>query len=142
MARYKPELVVETLNQHLQPGETLEHYAYGVKQPHFGLIVVLIALAILPGLIAVALLTKEYVIGLTDKRLIVLRVSGKIKVKEVSEYALEGLAPVKTSTGGLFTHIKISDQAQPFVAKFHRMGMKENRAHAMAIGDALAAAAG
>ena len=57
------------------------------------------------------------------------------------EYPLGRLPPAKTSTGVLFTHIKIEDAAKPFVAKFHRMGMSNNREHAMAIAAALGGAA-
>lgn len=46
---------------------------------------------------------------------------------------------VKTSTGTLFTHVKIDDAAKPFVAKFHCAGMPDNREHAMAIGATLGA---
>jgi hypothetical protein len=139
MARLKDEVATQALQAHLHPGERLLHWAYGVKQPNIGLMLLLFALAILPGAIAVALMTKEYLIGLTDGRLVVLRFSGaKVNVKEVTEYALQGLAPrVKASKGGLFTHIKIEDPQRPFVAKFHRLGMTNNRDHSQAIADAL-----
>ena len=96
-------------------------------------------IALTGGLVS-ALLTKEYVVGLTDRRLIVLRFKGKnVAVQEVLDYRLLGgpLPPVKASTGPVFTHIKIEDQAKPFVAKFHRMGMPGNREGAMAIAAAL-----
>jgi hypothetical protein len=51
---------------------------------------------------------------------------------------LNGQLPsVKASTGLVFTHIKIEDEAGPFVAKFHRIGMTGNREGAMAIAAAL-----
>lgn len=139
MARFSDPTVVQAAFQpYLEAGEQLRHWAYGVKQPNILLIAGLTLLAILPGLIAVALLTREYVVGLTDRRLIVLRFKGKaIKVEEVLEYSLAALPPVKSSTGGIFTHIAIDDPAKPFVAKFHRMGMKDNREQAMAIAAAL-----
>ncbi len=138
MARFKSEqMIIDAFKPHLQPGETLKHFAYGVKQPNIGLIILLIALAVLPGIIATALLTKEFVIGLTDKRFLVLRFSGKLNVKEVLEYDLGRLPGVKTSTGGLFTHIKIMSPDKPFVAKFHRMGMPKNRENSMAIAEVL-----
>ncbi len=140
MARFKDEPVRAALEAQLQPGEQLQYYAFGVKQPNMGLVILLLCLAILPGVIAVALLTKEYVIGLTDRRLIVLRVGGGVKVKEVSEYALGDLRGVKTSTGSLFTHIAIAGPV-PFSAKFHRMGMKTNREQAMAIAGVLSSKA-
>ena len=141
MAAYKDEKVIEALTGYLEPGETLKHYAFGVKQPHMALIILLMLLAILPGIIAVVLLTKNYLVGLTERRLIVLRVGGKATVKEVTEYALDGLAPAESRTGGLFTTIRIRDEARPFVAKFHRLGMTQNREQSTAIGEALMAAA-
>ena len=139
MARFKdPNVPAAAFQPYLEPGEQLRHWAFGVKQPNMLLILPLFALAILPGAIAVALLTKEYVVGLTDRRFIVLRFKGKkVEVQEVLEYPLSALPPVKASTGGLFTHIKIEDPAKPFVAKFHRMGMPGNREHGMAIEAAL-----
>ncbi len=138
MARFKSdEIITNAFQPHLAPGEQLKHWAYGVKQPPIFLIILLFLLAILPGAIAVALLTKEYVIGLTDRRLLVLRFSGKLNVKEMLEYNLASMTPCKTSTGGLFTHIEIMDPARPFIAKFHRLGMKQNREHAMAIAAAI-----
>jgi hypothetical protein len=139
MARFKdPNVVAAAFQPYLEPGEQLKHWAFGVKQPSMLLILPLFFLAILPGAIAVALLTKEYIVGLTDRRFIVLRFKGKkIDVQEVLEYPLSNLPPVKASTGGLFTHIKIEDPAKPFVAKFHRMGMPGNREHGQAIEAAL-----
>ncbi len=106
-----------------------------------GLIIGLLALCILPGVIAVALLTKNYFIGLTDRRLIVLQVKGiKPKdVKAVTEYSLSDLSSdnASTSTGSIFTHIEIKDEEKPFKAKFHRAFSKSNRPNAIAIGDAI-----
>jgi hypothetical protein len=140
MARFKdPNVPAAAFAPYLEPGEQLRHIAFGVKQPNLLLTLPLFALAILPGAIAVALLTKEYVVGLTDRRLIVLRFKGKnVQVQEVMDYRLNnGLPPVNASTGPVFTHIKVEDAAKPFVAKFHRMGMPGNREGAMAIAAAL-----
>jgi hypothetical protein len=140
MARFKdPNVPAAAFAPYLEPGEQLRHVAFGVKQPSLLMMLPLYALAILPGAIAAALLTKEYVVGLTDRRLIVLRFKGgKVNVQEVLDYRLGGhLLPVKSSTGPVFTHIKVEDPAKPFVAKFHRMGMPGNREGAMAIAAAL-----
>lgn len=142
MARYSDEKVLDAIKPYLHEGEEVRHYAYGIKQPHFALLVLLIALAILPGLIAVVLLTKEYIVALTDRRFIVLRVKGgKAVVQEVLEYDRSQMPAVEAKTGSIFTHIRIKDENRPFVAKFHRMGMKENRRHCMAIEAALGGAA-
>ena len=134
MARFKdPNVTAAAFRPYLEPGEQLRHVAYGVKQPN----VLLIALT---GGLITALLTKEYVIGLTDRRLIVLHFKGKdIRVQEVLDYRLDDgrRPPVKSSTGPVFTHIRVEDQAKPFVAKFHRMGMPGNREGATAIAAAL-----
>jgi hypothetical protein len=138
MARYKDEKVIEAITPYLHPGEVIQNFAYGVKQPNMGLIIALMMLAILPGAIAVALLTKEYIVALTNWRFLVLRVKGgKAAVQEVLEYDRARMPPVEAKTGGIFTHIKINDEARPFVAKFHRMGMKENRRHCQEIEAAL-----
>ncbi len=139
MARFKdPNVPAAAFKPYLEPGEQLKHWAYGVKQPNMLLMLPLFALAVLPGAIAVALLTKEYVVGLTDRRFIVLRFKGKnVEVKEIIDYPLSSLPPVKASTGALFTHIKILDPAKPFIAKFHRLGMPGNREHGMSIEAAL-----
>lgn len=133
----KDEEVCTALKPYLDEGETLEHWAFGVKQPNIVLMIFLFCLAILPGIIGVALLTKNYLVGLTQKRFIVVQFGGKFKVKEMTEYKLGKLNEVKTSIGGIFTHIKITDHEKPFVAKFHRMGMKDNREHSNAIAKTL-----
>lgn len=142
MARYKDLIVTELLGKQLHPGEQLYHWAYGVKQPPMGLIILLTLLAVVPGAIATALMTKEYIVGLTSHRVLILRVKGgKANVLEITEYDRRNLPPAKTSTGTLFTHIALADPARPFVAKFHRLGMTNNRDHAMGIAAALPQAA-
>ncbi len=141
MARFKDSNVpAAAFAPYLEPGEQLRHVAFGVKQPRPLLTLPLFALAVLPGAIAVALLAKEYVVGLTDRRLIVLYFKGgNVRVQEVLDYRLDsGQRPrVTASTGPVFTHIEIEDAAKPFAAKFHRMGMHGNREGAMAIAAAL-----
>jgi hypothetical protein len=126
------------LARELEPGETLRHWAYGVRQPPLVLIVLGFILGILPGVIIVAVMTKEYVVGLTDRRFIVLRFKGtQIDVLATQSWRRGALPPVETSTGSLFTHIKVADPAGWFVAKFHRLGTPDNRPQAMAIAEAL-----
>ncbi len=98
----------------------------------------LFLLAILPGAIAMALLTKEYLVGLTDRRVIVLRVKGgKAEVLEVTDYGLDETIALEAKTGKLFAHLTIEDEARPFQAKFHRMGAPENHEHVAEIVRAL-----
>jgi hypothetical protein len=133
MARFNDTNVPAAIQPHLQQGEKLKHWAFGVKQPNMGLIILLIAMAILPGVIAVALLTKNYIVALTERRVLVLRFKGKLNVVEVMEYPLQPRPKGSGSTGALFTHIRIDDPTKPFKAKFHRMGMPNNREQSQAI---------
>ena len=123
-------------NPYLEPGERLRYVAYGVKQPNVLLMLLLLVLFILPGLIGIPLLTKHYLVGLTDRRFIVLPFwgSGEVNSKAIFDYRLSSLPKVVASTGPIFTHIRILDPKKPFVAKFHRhpFGGK-NRGNAMAI---------
>jgi len=139
LARFNdPNFVAAAFQPYLQPGEQLKNIAFGVKQPSIWAMIPLFILAVVPGAIATALLTKEYIVGLTDRRVIVLRFkSSKIQVQEIMDYPLSGHAPVESSMGSVFAHIRINDPVKPFVAKFHRMGMNGNREQAMAIAAAL-----
>ncbi|MDT4896073.1 MAG: hypothetical protein QOH25_1150 [Acidobacteriota bacterium] len=139
MARFNDlNFVAAAFQPYLQPGEQIRNIAFGVKQPSIALMIPLFILAVLPGVIATAMLTKEYLVALTDRRVIVLRFKGsKIQVQEVSEYALHNHPPVQASSGSVFAHLRIDDPARPFIAKFHRMGMPGNREQAMAIAAAL-----
>lgn len=139
MARFTDEEVSATLQKQPAPGETLKRWAFGVKQPDFLLILLLLLIALLPGMIAVMLLTKNCLVGLTDRCFLVLRFSGRFNVEEVREYSRQQVPPVRTRTGALFTHIRIDSPDRPFVAKFHRMGMSNNREHSTAIAEALSA---
>jgi hypothetical protein len=129
----KDEEVCKVLETYLEEGETQDHWDFGVKQPNIFLVIFLFCLAILPGIIGTALLTKYYLVGLTKKRFIVVQFSGKLNPKEMTEYKLGQTGAVIRSIGGLFTHINIEDKEKQFVAKFHRMGMKNNRDHSNSI---------
>ena len=141
MARFKdPSFVRAAFEPYLQPGEQVRHVANAVRQPPIWLIVLLLLIGILPGVIAIAVMTKEYVVAVTDRRFIVLQFSGsKIRVQEERSWPLGAMPPVKVSTGGLFTHIRVEDPAKPFMAKIHRMGMPNQRDEALAIEGALTA---
>src|SRR5688572_10204492 len=128
MAKLDETTVPALFQSHLMPGETLQYFGYGVKQPPIWLIVLLVIPGVLPGVIAVALLTKHYVVGLTSQRFVALELKSmsNFAIKNILEYPLSALSQmkVKASTGPIFTHIKIDHPQKPFVAKFHRMGMK------------------
>lgn len=141
MPKLKDEQLQDALKQHLQEDENLLHWAFGVKQPNIFLIIGLLALFILPGIIAVQMLTKNFIVGLTNKRLIVLRVISitNANIKDKIEYNLNELKSMNviTSTGSIFTKIKIEDPVKPFAAKFHRAFSKDNREHSIAIAESV-----
>ncbi len=138
MAKLNDERMKNAFLTHLHEGETLQHWAFGVKQPSMLIIIPLIALAVLPGVIATAMLTKNYVIGVTDRRLIILQVKSisNADLKAITEYDLEEFskAPANVKTGALFTHITIDHPDKAFKAKFHRAFSKTNREQVVAIG--------
>jgi hypothetical protein len=135
MGKLNDSNVPAAFQPYLEPGEQLRHWAYGVKQPNILLMIPLFVLGVLPGVIATQMLTKNYIVALTDRRFIALQIAsmGNLNVKEIMEYRLNNMPMVEASTGPLFTHIKINDQQRPFVAKFHRMGMPNNRLHTQAM---------
>jgi hypothetical protein len=134
MARFNDTNVPAAVQPHLQSGEVLRHYAFGVKPPN-------LLVMILVGPLIAALMTKNYIVALTNKRLLVLRFSGKLNVKEVTDYPLDTRLSASGSVGMIFTKLRIEDSAKPFFAKFHRMGMPNNRMHSTAILEALTAPA-
>lgn len=135
MARFNDVAKVRAaFTPYLEQGEQLYGVAYGVKQPPIWAIILLLLVGILPGVIAIAVMTKEYIVAITDRRFVTLRFSGSsIKVKEVQAWHRTAMPPVRTSTGGLFTHIAIADPVKRFAAKFHRLGMPGQREEAMKI---------
>lgn len=136
------EMVRAAFSEYLKPGETVQQTAYGIQQPHLRLIIGLMLLCILPGLIAVAMLTKHYRVGLTNQRLIVLQTKNmkSLRVQSMLEYHLSDLQglDVNTSVGPIFTHIKIKGGAQAFAAKFHRGYSIANRTASQGIAQAVA----
>jgi len=130
---------------HLQSDEALATTAYGVKQPHILLIVFFMLLGILPGLIVVLVMTKYYRVGLTDRRLMIIKTGTMKSLHEKGriEFDLSDLkmAHVATSVGPIFVNIRITDHDRKFAAKFHRSYSKTNRLNAIAIAEALSAGA-
>ena len=131
---YKDEDMMPIFAPHLQPGEQLVNWAYGVKQPSIW--VIILCIATIGGVLLVAFLTKNYLVGLTSwGRFLVFQMSGKT-VKSATVYQVGQMQDVKTSTGPIFTHMKIAGPV-PWQAKFHRMGMKQNRQHSQAMAAAI-----
>jgi hypothetical protein len=122
---------------YLPTGEEVTHVAYGVKQPHIVLILLLVSAGVLPGLIAMMIMTRHYLIGQSASGITVLRIESMndLRVKEAMHFSAADLAAadVKTSSNALFTNISIVDRGRRFVAKFHKMYSADNRPHAEAI---------
>lgn len=146
MAKPNESQIKELFAPYLEPGEITLHAAYGVKQPNILLIIGLCSLGILPGLIAIALMTQHYYIALTARRLIVLQVNNfsAKKVKASQSFNRNELSSYQVSTkeGSLFNHIEIKRDGEEFKAKFHRAFSKNNRPNARAISRELQAAGG
>jgi hypothetical protein len=134
MARYQDSTVTGVLVRHLYPGEQLQYWAYGVRDLSYILRVLLnLSLAILPGMIIARLFRKEYLVGLTSHRMLILRVQGRwAYVQEITEYPRWYLPPARIS-GVIATSIRLYDPQRPFRAKFPGGGMPYNRQHAAAI---------
>lgn len=94
MAKLTDDKIKLAFEQYLQGEENLKYWAFGVKQPNIFLIVLLLALFILQGIIAVFWLTKNYLIALTDNNLLVLEVASisNANVKKHTEYSLSELS--------------------------------------------------
>ena len=118
-------------------GEEITHVAYGVKQPPFLLILLLVLFAVLPGLLVMMLMTRHYLIGQSASGITVLEIQGmtNLGVKQAIHFSNAELAgaEVKTSSNALFTNLKIIDGQRRFVAKFQKRYSKANRANAEAI---------
>ncbi len=134
MARLSDQQMKDAFKPFLEPGEDVAHVAIGVKQPN-------ILVIILTGTLGAIFLTRNYIIGLTQRRFLALQVQSltdpAVKASQAYDLASLKSAPAKCSTGPLFTHIAISDAAKPFVAKFHRAYSPTNRPNAMAIAQAI-----
>jgi hypothetical protein len=86
------------------------------------------------------LIRKDYIVGLTNKRLLIVRIKTPLfksignpqNQVDVTEYPLENLPPVKISTGRLRSLIKIDNPGNPFWARF-LSAIKGNRGQIEAI---------
>lgn len=94
MTKLTDDKIKLAFEQYLQGEENLKYWAFGVKQPNIFLIVLLLALFILQGIIAIFWLTKNYLIALTDNNLLVLEVASisNANVKKHTEYSLSELS--------------------------------------------------
>ena len=115
---------------HLEPGERLQHVAYGVRMP--GCIGSLL-LGIFGGG-AIMNAASHYLVGLTDRRLIVLKIENVgHAVKSVRAWPLDALPPGKVEKGWL----TIDDQPDPIRAFLHPAAVPDHDDAVPAIAAAL-----
>jgi hypothetical protein len=133
MAKITEAEVRKVLEPQLMPGESLERAAIGYTLPGAWIYFV--------GTIFMSLFQKWYAVGLTDRRLLLLRYSKRLQVREVSEYALEQISAVHVKTGPFNVIIKFSSPRGKLKLRFHRAHMAGNRDIAIAIAEALRRAA-
>jgi hypothetical protein len=136
----------QSVQPHLLLGEQVKHFGYGVEQPVLWLTVLLyVVLLGVPGYFVVGLLTRHYVLALTDARLLVVRVKGGLfeisfEPTEVKAYLFEELAalPIEAAVGSKTVRLQIGDPlAKPLIVRFHRAASPGNRTNTVAIATAL-----
>ena len=84
-----------------------------------------------------SLLMENFVIGLTNQRLIALLCKNHFQVKAVLEYELDNLPLVKTSTGAEKAVIEIHDSQNPLSVTFHKEELPDNFGQAVAMANTL-----
>ncbi|MEX0970378.1 MAG: hypothetical protein WD046_08045 [Paracoccaceae bacterium] len=150
MAKLSEEIMLAVLAP-VANGQNIIQCAYGVKQPNMLYMFPFFLLAVVPGVIMTQKLTKHYIVGLTDSHILVAEVKPKwttlavaiSSVKSASAYALAGLKgkTVRGESGKIFTKIEFPYEGGRFAAKFHRAFSRTNRPSAIAISEAVVAAA-
>lgn len=125
MAKFTEQSVSAAFQPYLQEGEFLTNAAYGgyqSAQRH--------VLGCLLGPIIDAFLVKLYVVGLTNRRVLVIRLAnrfgGNINAAEVRHYLFDNLPPVTATLGTFATELQIKDPAAPFRVNFAAVGVPNN----------------
>jgi hypothetical protein len=125
MFRISDEEIVNALQPHLQPGEPLRNYAIGYQLPLWQQLL---------GPLFLVLLSKFYMVALTDRRLLLVRFKEKVhKIKSVKEYRLSQITNIRTKTGLLHTFLTVEVPNESFSCKFHRNTVRNNRPKALAL---------
>ncbi|HEY1263779.1 MAG TPA: FHA domain-containing protein [Terriglobales bacterium] len=130
MARLKDSEIRAVVEKQMMPGEQFQQAGVAISIPGGNWMYLL-------GAIFVALFQRWFVVGLTDRRLLLLRYKGRLNVQEVREWDLDRVPPVKIKEGPINIRMDIQDPASPIVLKFHRAAISGNRPSAIAIGNAL-----
>ena len=139
MAKLTNEQITASIQPFLEPGEQVLHTAYGIQQLSLPVMILLLVLALIPGAITMALLQKNFFVVLTNRRGLIIRYTGKYKLREIIEYRPGGVPPITVSQGAIFAVMRVADPLGAMKIKFHRAGMVNNRENAVAIANALAA---
>jgi hypothetical protein len=138
VAKITDERIAAAIQPFLEPGEQIQTDAYGFHQMSLWIMIPLILVALLPAFIAQMLLTKYYMVALTNRRILIFHCDNKLKVKEIIEYRPGAMPPVNVSSGMIFAVLKIMDPRGGMRIKFHRATLANNREKAAIIGNAMA----
>ncbi len=166
----QPGEVFAAMKKYMVPGEQLRHAAYGLQQSTLLIIVALIAMLLPATLITVllvganaglfgslvffivwgislipvlALLRKDYMVGLTDQRLLVVRIKMPIftvnlnDVVSVSDYPLARARQAETKIGLMRVFIKLKDAQSSINLQFGGRGLSSNYKEAVEIAHTL-----
>lgn len=141
MAALTEDQIRNAFQPYLNEDEQLLHAAYGVKMP--SLLTITLLVATVGGMLAVMFLTKNFLVGISNRRLIILQVKSPSngKVLRTWEFEMSELVSNrnKSWSGSLFTYLKIDQGEEQFDIKFHRMFSPANRDNAIAIGESVVA---
>jgi hypothetical protein len=122
VASYKDEQLYGALQDHLQAGERVQHTAYGlwtIPVGRYWYLMLLGPLAWLGLLVWWAATVKRYVIALTDRRLLVVHVDGRLLTKALWDYprAARAQLEVRTRERSRSTDVDVAGPP-PFQARF------------------------
>ena len=130
MSKFNDQTVVAAFQPYLQSEEFLGNAAYCIKRPPELIGCLISLLGMLPDILFRSLLSKYYVVGLTNRRLIVLRLAsrfgGNIRAAEVLAYSLDQLPEIQANFGAFATGLVIKDPARPFKVVFPMAGVPDN----------------
>jgi hypothetical protein len=141
MSKFSDQAVFAAFQPYLQSEEFLGNAAYCIYKPP-QLVTALV------GIMPAALTSKYYVVGLTNLRLIVIRLAkrfgGSIQPAEVFAYSLDQLPEIQATSGfgaalksGFDVSLRINDPARPFKVGFPMVGVPDNHNRGRMIADRL-----
>lgn len=118
-------------------------FRYDPEKNPFGFLpmAIVMALVMIP---LISLTRKEYIIAVTDQRLLIIHIKkgmfsnsvANARQLDFAEYDFQNLPPVEISIGSLKSSVKINDINKPFSAKFPNL-LKGNKEQIEAIAEIL-----